>query len=64
MADITTGGFLSGKKTYITAITGILGAVGLYLTGDANIVQTFQTIVTMGAAIFLRNGIASVTTTK
>jgi hypothetical protein len=28
--DLSRGGFLAGKKTYITAITGILTAVGAY----------------------------------
>jgi hypothetical protein len=50
---ITTGGFLSGKKTYITAIIGVITAIGGYLTGDFGLVDTVQTVLTavLGATI-------------
>ena len=31
--DFSRGGFFAGKKTYITAATGILTAIGAYLIG-------------------------------
>lgn len=59
MTDISTGGFLAGKKTYITAITGIVGAVGAYLVGEMTLVETFQVVWPLIAAAFLRKGIAA-----
>ena len=32
--DFSRGGFFAGKKTYITAATGILTAIGAYLIGE------------------------------
>lgn len=52
-------GLLSGKKTYVTGIIGLLAAAGAYFTGDASGYQTFQTFVTCLSAIFIRNGIAN-----
>ena len=59
MADIATGGFLAGKKTYITAVTGIVGAVGAYLIGDMTLVEAFQVIWPLITVAFLRKGVAS-----
>ena len=56
--SIMKGGFLSGKKTYITAILGIATAVGLYLTGEADLTITIQSIFTLASAAFIRHGIA------
>ncbi len=39
MADILSGGFFAGKKTYIVMFTAIIGAVGAYLTGDLNLIE-------------------------
>ena len=58
MNDISTGGFLAGKKTYITAITGIVGAVGAYLVGDMTLVEAFQVIWPLITVAFLRKGVA------
>ncbi len=58
MSDISTGGFLAGKKTYITAITGIVGAVGAYLVGDMTLVEAFQVVWPLISVAFLRKGIA------
>jgi len=49
---------LAGKKTYITAITGIVGALGAYLVGDMNLVEAFQVIWPLISVAFLRKGIA------
>jgi VIT1/CCC1 family predicted Fe2+/Mn2+ transporter len=50
-------GILAGKKTYVTAVLGLLGAVAAYLTGEATGYQTGQTVWACLTAIFLRNGI-------
>ncbi len=55
--DISRGGFLAGKKTYITAITGIIGALGAYLIGEMDLVQTFQAVWPLIAVAFLRKGV-------
>ena len=59
MIDISTGGFLAGKKTYITAVTGIVGALGAYLVGDMNLIEAFQVIWPLITVAFLRKGIAA-----
>jgi len=56
--DISRGGFLAGKKTYITAATGILTALGAYLIGDMTLVETFQVVWPLISAVFLRKGVA------
>ncbi len=58
MIDISRGGFLAGKKTYITALTGTLAAIGAYLTGDMNLVETFQVVWPLISVAFLRKGVA------
>lgn len=58
MSDIATGGFLAGKKTYVTAVTGIVGAVGAYLVGEMTLVDAFQVIWPLIAVAFLRKGVA------
>ncbi len=55
--DISRGGLLAGKKTYITAITGIVGALGAYLTGDMTLIETFQIVWPLIAVAFLRKGV-------
>ncbi len=57
MYDISRGGFLAGKKTYITAITGIIGAIGAYLIGEMDLIQTFQTVWPLITVAFLRKGV-------
>ena len=59
MIDISTGGLLAGKKTYITAVTGIVGALGAYLVGDMNLIEAFQVIWPLITVAFLRKGIAA-----
>lgn len=58
MSNVVSGGMLAGKKTYITAVVGIVGAVGAYLVGEADLFQTFQLIVTAVAAASIRAGVA------
>jgi hypothetical protein len=56
--SILQGGQLRGKKTYITAITGIVSAFGLYLSGELDIFLTMQTIFPMLGILFLRKSIS------
>lgn len=48
---------LKGYKTYIVAFVAVVGAVAAYLTGDADINQTIQLVVTAVLGATLRNGI-------
>ncbi len=57
MSDISSGGFLAGKKTYVTAVTGIVGALGAYLVGDMTLVETFQVVWPLISVAFLRKGL-------
>jgi type IV secretory pathway VirB2 component (pilin) len=50
---------LSGYKTYITAVVGIVTAVGAYLAGDVSLGDTLQIIFTAGIGAFLRAGVSS-----
>jgi hypothetical protein len=51
---------LKGKKTYITAIVAIVGAIGAYLAGDASVMQTAQLVTTALLGMFLRNGMTGI----
>ena len=48
---------LQGKKTYITAVGGVLAAVGAYLSGDVELGVMMNIIITALLALFLRKGI-------
>lgn len=61
--SISSGGYLSGYKTYITAIVGIITAIGLYLSGDVDLSGTISTVFPLISVICVRLGIASSTTT-
>lgn len=58
MASILEGGFLAGKKTYITAVLMILTAVANYLTGDAGLSDTINQVLLAFGMGFLRAGVA------
>ena len=45
------------SKTVWTGITAILAGVGGYFTGDLELGEMLQLVVTSGLAIFLRHGI-------
>lgn len=49
-------GVLKSKKTYVTAVIGILTAIGAYLTGDLAGQDALKTIWVAVLAVFLRNG--------
>jgi hypothetical protein len=48
---------LQGKKTYMTAVGGVLAAVGAYLSGDIEIGVMMNIVITALLALFLRKGI-------
>jgi hypothetical protein len=48
---------LSGKKTYMTAVGGVLAAVGAYFTGEVELGTMINVVVTALLAVFLRVGI-------
>ena len=50
---------LSGNKTYMTAVGGILAAVGAYLSGEMEMGATINVVVTSLLAVFLRKGVKS-----
>jgi len=52
---------LSGYKTYITGIVAIIGAVGAYLAGEAELAATVQLAVTALMGMFIRSGVNSAT---
>ena len=41
---ILTGGFLKGYRTYVMAAVVVVSALASYVTGDADLVHTIQTI--------------------
>jgi hypothetical protein len=49
---------LKGYKTYITAIIAVVGALGAFLTGEMQLADAAQIIVTALIGAFVRNGIA------
>ena len=58
MASIAEGGWLSGKKTYITAAVGLIGVVAAYLTGDMGLPAALTGGWIAIQSVFLRQGIA------
>jgi L-serine deaminase len=52
-------GALNGKKTYVTAALGVIGAAAAMATGDITAVQGVQAIFECLFAAFIRHGIAS-----
>lgn len=50
---------LKGYKTYITGVVSIIAAAGAYLSGDADIAQTGQMVLTALLAMFIRNGMTT-----
>lgn len=54
-------GILNGKKTYVTAIVGVITAVAAHLTGEMEFADMIKTIWVAVIAIFLRNGLTKET---
>ena len=55
--QVYNGGALTGHRTYIVAGIGILSAVGAYLTGEANILETLSSVFPLAAIYYLRKGL-------
>ena len=49
--------FKQGKKTYMTAVGGVLAAVGAYFSGEMEMGVMINVVVTALLALFLRKGI-------
>jgi hypothetical protein len=54
MKRIVHGGYLTGYRTYIVSVTGIMSAVGAYLVGDTDLFITLQSVFTLAGIFFLR----------
>lgn len=63
MEDILNGGFLKGKKTYITSAVGIVTAIGAYLVGEMALSELIQTAFPLLSIIFVRSSIETTDTT-
>jgi hypothetical protein len=50
---------LKGKKTYVTAVGGILAAVGAYFSGEMEMGVMINVVITSLLAVFLRKGVKS-----
>ena len=50
-------GILSGKKTYIIAITGAITAIGSFLYGGIDLQELVAALFNAAAAATIRNGI-------
>ena len=48
---------LQGKKTYMTAVGGVLAAVGAYFSGEMEMGVMINVVITALLALFLRKGI-------
>ena len=59
MDKILTGGFLTGKKTYITTIVGMITAIASYFVGGLPLPELIQTVFPLAGILFLRKGMNS-----
>lgn len=50
-------GIFAGKKTYIAAALGALGFIAGYLTGDIQLADAAQGVLTAILGVTIRNGI-------
>lgn len=51
--------FLPGKKTYIIGILAVLGAIGAYVAGQADLTTTVQSVVAAILAMTIRSGVTT-----
>lgn len=54
ISKIISGGFYSGRRTYIISGVGILSAIAAYMVGDENIFNTMNSVFTLAGIFFLR----------
>jgi hypothetical protein len=50
---------LKGKKTYVTGVLGVLGAIGFYFTGDMSLADAINTGITAILGMTIRAGITT-----
>lgn len=50
--------WLSGKKTYIVALAGILAAIAAYASGELDLAQTIQAVLASLGLSTLRAGVS------
>ena len=55
---------LKGNKTYMTAVGGILAAIGAYFSGDMELGMMLNLVITSLLAVFLRKGVKSDTSAE
>ena len=48
-----------GKKTYMTAVGGVLAAIGAYFSGEMELGMALNLVITSLLAVFLRKGVKS-----
>lgn len=58
MADIMSGGWLSGKKTHLLSVGTIITAVIGYLVGVVDLTLVFEAVAASGFFSFLRLGVS------
>jgi len=56
--------WLKGKKTYIVAAVGIIGAAVGYITGELTVAQTIEAILVALGGMSLRAGISNINNNK
>lgn len=52
--SILNGGLLSGKKTYVTALVGLVSAVAAYLVGDLSLAALVEIMFPLLGVVFLK----------
>ena len=52
-------GYLKGKKTYIVAVTGILGAITAWLNGAIESTKMLELVIECIMGVTIRSGISS-----
>ena len=48
-----------GKKTYMTAVGGVLATIGAYFSGEMELGMALNLVITSLLAVFLRKGVKS-----
>jgi uncharacterized membrane protein YkvI len=62
--SILNGGFLSGKKTYVTALVGVVTALAAYLVGDLGLAALVEIMFPLLGVVFLKREMTSALSEK
>jgi hypothetical protein len=57
--DVMNGGFLSGKKTYVTAFVGMVTVFSSYLVGDLSLTGLVEIMFPLLGVVFLKREMTS-----